>query len=55
MQLDVESVPIKVDNCCTQLITGYMSNIVPGTVREVTNKQVRGFSKTISKIASRNG
>jgi GAG-pre-integrase domain len=50
MRFEIDSVPIKVDNCCTQTITGYMSDFIPGTVKPVSGKQVRGFGQTTNKI-----
>jgi hypothetical protein len=45
-----DSVPIKVDNCCTQSLTGYMSDFLPDSIKTVVGKQVRGFGITIIKI-----
>jgi hypothetical protein len=50
MRFETDSVPIKVDNCCTQTITGFMEDFVPNTTKTVDNKQVRGFGHTINKI-----
>jgi hypothetical protein len=50
MRFESESVPIKVDNCCTQSIAGYLVDFIPGTTKTVENKQVRGFGNTINKI-----
>jgi hypothetical protein len=50
MRFESDSVPIKVDNCCTQSITGYIEDFVEGTIKTDENKQVRGFGKTINKI-----
>jgi hypothetical protein len=47
MRFELDSVPVKVDNCCTQT---YMEDFIPGTVKPVMNKQVRGFRKTTNKI-----
>jgi hypothetical protein len=47
MRFESDSVPIKVDNCCTQSITGHLEDFIPKTVKE---KQVHGFGKTINKI-----
>jgi hypothetical protein len=50
LRFETDSVPIKVDNCCTQSITGFIEDFVPGTQKEVIDKQVRGFGNTINKI-----
>jgi hypothetical protein len=50
LRFDTDSLPIKVDNCCTQTLTGYKGDFVPETIKNVTGKQVRGFGNTISKI-----
>jgi hypothetical protein len=50
VRIETDSVPIKVDNCCTQTITGYESDFIPSTIRKVEDKQVCGFGRSISKI-----
>jgi hypothetical protein len=50
IRFDTDSYPIKVDNCCTQTISGYKEDFIPHTLRPIHNKQVRGFGDTITKI-----
>jgi len=42
MHFDAESVPIKVDNCCSKCITNDINDLVPSSIK-TTTKIVRGF------------
>jgi hypothetical protein len=50
LRFETDSYPIKVDNCCTQTITGYQKDFVEGTIKSVVGKQVRGFGNKVSVI-----
>jgi hypothetical protein len=50
LRFETDSVPIKVDNCCTQTITGFIEDFVPNTQRTVNDKEVRVFGNTLNKI-----
>ena len=42
MHFDAESVPIKVDNCCSKCITNDINDMIPSSIKQTT-KIVRGF------------
>ena len=43
IRFDTDSVPIKIDNCCTQTMSGYISDFIPSTLKEVNDRYVNGF------------
>jgi hypothetical protein len=50
VRFDTDSVPVKIDNCCTQTMSGYLEDFIPSTLNKVSNKHVHGFAKTRSVI-----
>jgi hypothetical protein len=49
-RFDTDSCPVKIDNCCTQTISGFRNDFIPGTLRRVNNLVVRGFSNSKTNI-----
>jgi hypothetical protein len=50
VRFDTDSFPIKIDNCCTQTISGFKQDFIPSTLRKVNDLVVRGFANTKTKI-----
>ncbi len=42
MHFDAESVPIKVDNCCSKCIMNNINDMIPSSIKQTT-KIVKGF------------
>jgi hypothetical protein len=51
VRFDTDSFPIKIDNCCTQTMTGYKTDFIPSTLVPITGKNVTGLAKTQTKIS----
>jgi Reverse transcriptase (RNA-dependent DNA polymerase)/GAG-pre-integrase domain len=49
-QVDVDSVPIKIDNCCTRTLSFDVEDFDQNTLRSVQNVNIRGFGGKLSKI-----
>jgi hypothetical protein len=49
-RFDTDSVPIKIDNCCTQTMTGYRNDFIPSSLRTIEGKHVTGFAQTKTAI-----
>jgi Reverse transcriptase (RNA-dependent DNA polymerase) len=47
---DTDSFAIKIDNCCTQTMSGYRSDFIESTIKSISGQQVVGFGKTKSDI-----
>jgi hypothetical protein len=47
---DTDSFAIKIDNCCTQTMSGYRSDFIETTMKLITGQQVIGFGKTKNEI-----
>jgi hypothetical protein len=50
VRFDTDSCPIKIGNCCTQIISGYKEVFLPGTLRNVDCLVVKGFVNTRTAI-----
>ncbi len=50
MRFDTDSVPIKVDNCCTRTISFCRDDFIEETLTPVENKVVKSFSGTLTPI-----
>jgi hypothetical protein len=51
VQFDSDSAPIKVDNCYTQSITGYKSDFIASTLKNVSNLHAIGFGNSKTPIS----
>jgi hypothetical protein len=50
-RFDSDSVPIRVDNCCSRTISGYIDDFDPTTLKEATNDmKITGFGNTVTNI-----
>jgi hypothetical protein len=50
VRFDSDSVPIKVDNCCTQSMSHNINEFIRGTLKRVHYKKVKGFGNSITDI-----
>jgi hypothetical protein len=50
IRFDSDSLPIKIDNCCTQTISGYREDFIPTTLKQVEHLHVNGFGNTRTAI-----
>jgi hypothetical protein len=50
VRFDSDSSPIKIDNCCTQTISGYEKDFIPTTLCKVNNLHVNGFGNSKTAI-----
>jgi hypothetical protein len=51
VRFDSDSVPIKIENCCTQTMTGYRDDFIPSTIVAINGKHVTGFAQTKTRIS----
>jgi hypothetical protein len=47
---DTDSFPIKIDNCCTQSMSGYKDDFIESTFKRISGMHVVGFGQTRSTI-----
>jgi GAG-pre-integrase domain len=50
VRFDTDSYPVKIDNCCTQMMSGYKEDFVPGKLISIHGKHVIGFANTKTSI-----
>jgi hypothetical protein len=50
IRFDSDSSPIKIDNCCTQTISGFREDFIPTTLKQVEHLHVNGFGNTRTAI-----
>jgi hypothetical protein len=53
VRFDSDSAPIKIDNCCTQTISGYLSDFTPSTLKNVHNLHGNGFGDSKTPISQK--
>jgi hypothetical protein len=53
IRFDSDSSPIKIDNCCTQTISGFQKDFIPSTLQNVSNLHVNGFGNTRTAISQK--
>jgi hypothetical protein len=51
VRFDMDSYPIKLDNFCTQTMTGYKRDFFPSNLVAISGKHVTGFAQTQTKIS----
>lgn len=53
-RFDSDSIPVKIDNCCTQSMSGFEQDFMIGTLKRVTNDEhVYGFADSKTPITHR--
>ena len=50
MQFDTDSVPIRIDNCASRTMSFCKDDFISDTLRQVSNKAVKGFGNTLTPI-----
>jgi hypothetical protein len=50
VRFETDSVPVKIDNCCTQSMSGFESDFMHGTLKQLHNVHVYGFADTRKPI-----
>jgi GAG-pre-integrase domain len=50
IRFDTDSIPVKVDNCCTRTMSGFESDFIPGTMKVLVGVNVYGFADSKSQI-----
>jgi hypothetical protein len=50
VRFDTDSFPVKIDNCCTQTMSGFKADFIPETLVAIQGKHVIGFANTKTMI-----
>jgi hypothetical protein len=50
IRFDTDSIPVKVDNCCTKTMSGFESDFIKGTMKVLVGVNVYGFADSKSQI-----
>jgi hypothetical protein len=51
IRFDSDSSPIKIDNCCTQTLSGFKEDFIQSTLKHVEHLHVNGFGNTKTAIS----
>jgi hypothetical protein len=50
IRFDTDSYPVKIDNCCTQTMSGFKEDFIASTLVVIHGKHVIGFANTKTMI-----